>query len=639
MSEEYKSKLASQRRLVVDFIKACVLESRTNEKKPRRDQNILNWNYFHGTIDWSHKRDEDPKIHLHKIGVAAERMRAKFKGALMKYDNWLDVEREYFPENPILPNFVAKNILFKQLKYAKAETVISDAILRGVMESRIALKIGGKYVTKPRFVKKDGKLVKEEKSVWQLELVPLSFEGLHLDSENDEDKLYQIEECRVDYNRIYALASEEQTPDKPYDLKACESLSAMKYMDADEAEDAAKGNVMDINRLKNRRQILIWNFYGTILDDNGKIMEWETEDGKKMPLENIFCCVANEDVILMDPMRNTRWSAKAPFVFADPIRSPNQGRKALLDAGTLVNQAEDELFSLMLAGAMKSVHNVTWYREDMIADKRAISGGIRDGDQIAIDSSGPANAEPMGVMTTGKVPQEAFAMQGTLDRVFAENVISNQIDLSGNLPGKQVRSTELVQASAAIGDVFDSMSGDVEKDLIVPLAEECLYEIIQHIDDMDEAEVRSCFEDRQDLADAFFQLPARERFEQISGTMRFVGKGLHGLIANQAKAQALINLASTIQSNPMTAAAVESTISTAKLIREIAKGMGLDVEQLAPSEEEKAMIQQKQMIQEQALAQMNAQGASGAGGTAQAAANPSQGSMPSPEQPGPGGGL
>ncbi len=75
---EYDSVLAVQRKRVVDFVRSCAEESRMNEKVPRRPQNKLNWDYFHGNIDWSHKAEEDPKIHLHKIGIAAERIRSKF---------------------------------------------------------------------------------------------------------------------------------------------------------------------------------------------------------------------------------------------------------------------------------------------------------------------------------------------------------------------------------------------------------------------------------------------------------------------------------------------------------------------------------------------------------------------------------
>lgn len=630
---EYESILAHQRKQVVDFVKACANESRLNEKIPRRPQNKLNWDYFHGNIDWSHKREEDPKIHLHKIGIAAERIRAKFKSALMKYDQWLLVERDYYPKNPVLPDFVAKNLLTCQLRAADAKTKISDAILRGAVESRMVVKVGGKYITKPRFVKHGDDTIREEKQVWQLDLQVIPFEGYHTDTENADSPIYDIEECRVDKHVLLRLAAEEPSADKPFLLDAVVKLDAFPEGEAEQAERAAKGNYQSTQMLKQRKQVLIHNFYGSILTDTGEVMEWQSRDGSKAALENIFCVVANEDVVLVDPQTNKRSSARSPYIATDLLRSPDNGRKAILDAGTLINQAEDELLSLITAGAIKAAHNVTWYRKSAFANKKQASGGIKDGDQIAVDDSLPHGAEPLGVVQTGKVPQEAFELYQNLDRVFAENVISNSIDLSGNLPGKQVRSTELVQASGAIGDVFSSMASDIGDEFIEPLAEECLYEIVQNLDDMDEDEIRSAFEDRSDLAEQFLKMSPKQRFEQVAGTLRFRGKDFSSIISNQAKAQSMINLLSTLNANPQTQQLVETDLSVSKIVREIVKGLGLDVEELAPSPEEKQMIQQKQLIREQALAQAQLEGQNPQEGSA----NPSQGTPPDPTQPATGG--
>lgn len=631
MSDETKSyseAIHSQRQRVVDFIKACVHESRTVEKEERRPQNKLNWEYFHGNVDWSHKDKDDPRVHLHKIGVAAERLRAKIKGALMKYDQWLTVERKYQTANSLLPDFAAKNLVIKQLDKAKAKSRISDAILRGSLESRIALKISSKDVVQPRFVSDGSKLIRDEKTVWQLDLPVMGFEQLHIDVDNQEDPLYIIEECEVDKYRVLALASDDQSVDKPYSKSMVDSLGrAPDRTDAKDVENTAKGNEDQLPRIKYRNSVIIHNFFGTILDESGAIMTWITEDGKEVELKNIMCVVGNEDKLLIDPTRNTRSSAKAPYVYSDILRSPNNGRKAILDAGTLVNQAVDELFSLMLAGAVKSVHNVTWYRKDWIEDQRDVSGGIRDGASIGINDAAPAGADPIGTCTTGKVPAEAFSMQATLERVFAENVLSSQTDMGQSNTADKL-ATELVQMNSAISDIFDSIGGDIEEGFISDLGEEVLYEVIQNLDSMDPDEVRGCFGDKAELAEQFLELSPKERFEQIRGVFKFTGKGLRGLIANQAKAQGLVNFLNTLTGNPITAQAIETDISVVKLVQMIAKGFGLDAEELKPSAEEQEMIRQKQLIREQALAMSEVMGRDT---TAQSA-----GGSPSASQPGSG---
>jgi len=634
MPTEYEQRLGDQRRKVVDFIKQCAQEARVNEKFPRREQNKKNWDYFHGTIDWSHKRDEDPRIHLHKVGVAAERTRSKFKQQLLKFDNWGTVEREYYNPEAKLPDYAARNILVKHLEKADAKTVISDAILCATLESRLTIKIGGKYVVKPRYTTKNGARVKEEKKIWELDLKVLPFEQYLVDTMETDCPLYEIEEFRTDKYRVLDLASEDQSADKPFRLDAVKELGVFAERDQEEAQKHAAGNLLKTDQIKYRKPVLIQNFFGTILADDGSVMEWENEDGTKQALRNIFCVCANEDALLIDPRNNLRWSARAPFASTDLMRSPGNGRKAIMDAGTDLNQAMDELFSLMLTGAIKAVHNITWYRDDWISDKKALSGGIRDGSQIPIDGSAPANGIPIGVIKTGEVPQDAFLMYQTADRAFAENVLSNQIDLSGGLPGKQVRATELVQASGAISDMFDSMASDVEDVAIEVLLEEAFMECMQHLDEMDPDEVRGCFLGRPDLADAFLALPPKERFNEVNGQFKFKGKGLHGLIANAAKSQAMINLLNTITANPITFQAVESQVSAAKIIRMISKGLGIDVEEIAPDAQERQMIEQKQMVREQALAQAELMGQQP--GQQGQPGNASQGSQPQPNQPGNG---
>lgn len=147
---DYSNKLYEQRQKLVQFLKECHQESEQNEKEPRRDQNTKNWRYFHGNIDWSHKLPEDPKIHLHKTGIAAERTRAKLKQNLMNYDKWLAVEREYEIPDAILTEYAAKNLIVTQFEKCDAKSAIADSALRGMLECRMALGIFGKYVTKPR---------------------------------------------------------------------------------------------------------------------------------------------------------------------------------------------------------------------------------------------------------------------------------------------------------------------------------------------------------------------------------------------------------------------------------------------------------------------------------------------------------
>lgn len=628
-SKEYESKLASQRAYLVDYIKRCAQECVAIEKENRRAKNNMNWSYFHGEVDWSHKRPEerDLCVHLHKAGIAAERQRAKLKKNLVNYDKWLTVEREYENPEALLTASASRSILMKQFTKCDAKSSLSDSFLNGILESRMTIKVGGKYVTKPRYVSKAGKLVKEEKKIWQLQLTPLLFEQFLPDVINAPDeRLYVIEECLVDRYKVLAMSSENGSdPDKPFIESEVKELGKTPIRESDEALKKAENQPFKTEQaIKERNQVLLQNFFGTVLNDDGSIFEWENEDGKKMPLENIVCVVGNENCVLVDPKRNTRASARPPFVDCMLLRSPRNGAKAIMDAGVTVNKAEDELFSLMLIGSIKEAQNITWYNENVIADKDKLSGGLKDGDSIPVQGP-PGMAAPMGVIKTGQVPQDAFMMQNTLDRVFAENVLSNQPDL-GQISASKKLATEMVQAGSSIDDVDESITSDIEEVFIERLAEECLLECIQHIDEMDKEEVLSCWGDDRGRGEAFLALSPAEQIAQCLGAFNFRGKGLKGLIANVGKAQALINLVSTITANPITFQAVESQVSAAKIIQQIAKNMGVDIEEISLDPQERALIEQKQLISHQMNAA--AQVMQGGGPAQQNPGNASQGSMP-----------
>ena len=146
-------------------------------------------------------------------------------------------------------------------------------------------------------------------------------------------------------------------------------------------------------------------------------------------------------------------------------------------------------------------------------------------------------------------------------------------------------------------------------------------------------EILAAFDGDQQKLEEFKALTPQERFAEAANSFRFVAKGLRGQVASAQKAQALINFLSTIMANPVIWDAIQSQISAAKLVKTIAKGLGLDEADFSASPEERKMIEERQKIREQALAQAELQGQGGSkpgqGGS------PSQQMAPQGSQPGP----
>jgi hypothetical protein len=361
------------------------------------------------------------------------------------------------------------------------------------------------------------------------------------------------------------------------------------------------------------------------------------KDGTKVPLERVFFTVANDAVVIRVPIRIPRWSGKAPLVSTTLLRSPGDGQRALLDAGTDLNNFLDELFSLMLTGAFKAVHNITWFRSDYLANRKQLSNGVPDGEALEVENM-PPGADPMGTVETGKIPAEVFSMYQVGERAFAENVWSNMLDLSGQLSGMQSRTpaTAIMEAKTAIGDIFESLAVDIDEKFMQPSLEECFYEIMQHSSEIPEEVVRNAFgPNGQDAAEQWLQMTPQERFADAFGTFRFVVKGLAGVMANAAKAQSLINYLNTLTANPVMMQVIETQISVPKMAIHIAKLMGLDEDEFAPDAQERALIEDKQRIREQAMSQAAAAGRGGP--QAMQPGTPSSRSQPQSNQPGPGG--
>jgi hypothetical protein len=638
---KYEEKLMNQRKEALDFITEQMDHAERVEKDQRRDQNEKNWLFFHGNRKNSKKRikGKKPRVkaHLHKVGVAGERHRAKFKSNLMRFDKWMSVELEEGFEEKTITSLFAKRITVSHLERAKGKVKLSDSILLGEFEGRSVLRPGWRKKTVPRYVAKGTKLKKVESQKGQLDIQTRNFEEYYEDVDAvGEDKIWKAEKLLVDKFRVMDMAAEEPTADKPYIEEAAKALCHYVDPRVESADAAREGNEAPKETPKNRPMVCIVNFFGTILDKDGMVMKWENSDGTEVELRNVLVTIGlgSEPQLLRDPIAIPRWSGTAPLISADLLRSPGRGLKAIMDAGVDLNELQDALFELMITGALKSVHGVNVAHEEWITNKEVLDGGVKPNTTIFVSGEAPPGTKPFEMVETGKVPPDAVNMFHILAQAGAEALMTNQLDASGQMPGKQQLATELVQASQAIGDLFDSLAQDIEEELIEPFLYECFLEIMQNSNDLEDEEILAAFDGDQQRFEAFKAMTPQERFAEAANGFRFVAKGLRGQIASAQKAQSLINFLSTVMANPVLWTAIESQVSAAKLVKTIAKGLGLDEADFTTSPRERDLIEQKQKIREQAMAEAEAQGQQtaqpGRGGSA-SQQQAKQGSQPGPQ--------
>ena len=606
----YAERLVFQQKKVLSCITDYLEEARKNEKEPRREQNTKNWKMYHGKIDWRESRENEGVdwIHLHKLSLAAEQHKAKFKQGLMNFDKWLQVDLVPGHEPEVITDSFAKNLMRSQLEKADVKTVVSDALLVGLMESRACLRVSGMEKPKPRFIADGNKLSKTKNKEWQLDLQVRLFEEYLKDPENLG--LYEIEELLIDRKDVIKLVNKDgkPSPKKPYNLDAFERLTPFtEEREQEDAKKQAEGNTRKMKRTKRRKSILIHNFWGIILDDDGDIFQWEKEDGKFIPLENVLITLGNEKEILRDPISNPRWSGTSGFIETDLVRSPINGKKAIMDAGVELNESADNLFTMLLEGAYKSAHNVTAVRGQYVVNKEVLSGGVKAGDSLEIDESAPANVKVLESISVGEVPQDGLQMLGVIERAFEEGLFLNQINLGGGIPKGQPSATSVVAAQQAISGVFESIAADIEDKFIEKLAIESWHEILQNSSKISDEEIRAAFQDRE-RADRFLAMSPAERFADGAQSFKFRGKGIQSIAANAGQAQQLINFMSLMVANPQTAEAVKEGVSPAKLFQAIAKRLNIDLEEIAPDQGEIDQMRKIDQIRQQALIDNELQG-------------------------------
>lgn len=624
--------MEAQRSKLANILREYYGEATENARE-WQDKAAKSWDMIHGRIDWSYKRADQSKVHMNRVGLAQEQIKAQIKQGLINFDQWLIVDDEVGFQSDLMSCFEAKRMVQRGIDRTSPRSKISENIGIACVENVLATKL------QPCIKERrgpGGKIVKE-----------LFIDHIILDlrsflSDALRDGLYQIHEIEMDKHRLLALSSDSPTRDKPYRLSAVKSLSSAGWTENDESE-SDKGNDVSPSKMARRSSVVVQEFWcAAVLDDNGEILKWKKADGKELELKNVVITLANNEVVIRDPEPFPTWDGESLFIQTTLLKANhNVYGRSLLAPGVDMNRAEDELINAAIDAGLKEAYNINVLKLHGMADKGQASGGIKYGTTLWQNNNLQPGEKLLETVSTGVVPPGLLSVLGIIKSAGAENLRLNEIALSGNLPGKQVRSTEIVQAQATIQGLFESICADLEDDYINKYARKVFLLMLQHSDLLTDDDLTYIFFGREDRVEAFKALSPRQRFDELSNSFRFRGKGLRGIAHNARQAQMLQNIFSMIAANPIILEVFERRgFDPVLLFEDILKGMQLDMENyLSPDAAVYANI--RQMIREDAnanAAAMEAAVGSGRAGEANAANMPN-GSMtapPSAMQPGAG---
>jgi len=519
----------------------------------------------------------------------------------------------------------ARQLLKAYLEKAEIKLKLSDALKYALHEGIVTAKVGGEFVSAPRYILKKGKtglddklFVKEEKE-WRLKITLVPFEAYFPDPNAgpDGEKLYEIHRMETD---LYRILDKEDIYDKETVL---ELIGSSEETDED-AQDTRAGYSKEPSGFRKRQ--VIDEFWGTILDDDGTVAEWE---GKE--LRNVVCAVLNGRAVIRMPEANPRWANCSPFISAPLLRTPDEAfSKAVMDMASELNITLVELFNLIVDGALMSVWGIRQLREHWLADTSAIDGNIPPGTVLKVSARAPLGAKVYETVSTGTVPPEALRIFEFIKSLYQEATLGNDIR-TGNLPAKQVKATEIVQATQALAGIFDGLAGDFEDHFVEKLLDQCWYEILQNVDKFPADDLERIL--GAEKAQRINSMSAKERFKLAARGFKFRGKGMSMALKRIRDFQRLMQFLSVLGTRPELMDEFNTEYDFKRLMEELLYSLEIDAHKLRRSDEEIARRKQLKELNDMILAE--AQGAV-AGGGLQGNAQEGGASSPLPQLPGQG---
>lgn len=560
-----------------------VTDSYMNEaREARRDRiarNRLNWDVYYGKLDWSHKQAGQSTEHLPKLAGAAEQMVAFVKRALTGFGDWFSVDTPLnYPfsaeqARALMQRFLGRVVVARG-QFAPIHTIIANAVKQGLMESLVILKVHGglegervyRFEPGDPMMGQPPRLEAETNSLWRLRVDIIPTEDFYPDPTGRG--LYRIHEVERDYMDVYAMAE-----DGVYDMEVCKQLEQdMSKQNERDSRLARQRNQNETTNPRNRRRVVVRECWGTILGADG------------LPkYKDVVWTIANGKWLIRKPEPYPFWHGQDPFVVAPIINNPHTvWSKALYDDAASLNIALDELYNLILDAGIAGVWGVRQVRPDWLEDPRSITGGIPQNATLVLNDQAPADGKAVETVTTSQLPGEAIAVMNLTAREHDGAALTNDIRL-GNFPARQVKATEVMEASSNSSVMLDSFSVDLERMVIVPMLQKAWAVILQFADDLPSEEVAEALG-----LEATFTLSRMHPAERYSKLIRAEFKvfGLSGTLARTRDFQKFMALLQAVPANPVLLEAFVRTVSGEKILKSLYQMLNINPSDLELTPEE-----------------------------------------------------
>jgi hypothetical protein len=583
----------------------AVNEYRTQAEEARAGRMIANRrnrDMYLGRQDFSSKIEGQSRNVLPKVSTAVEQMCAFVKKGLVTFGDWFSVTVDNQLEEIITGEDIAKilqaflnNLWSGNDSKTSFPLIISDGVKNGLLESLIILKVHGGLKKCRRYkVQKqvqtdetgaasygEPDVQMEEYDEWRLRIDLVRPEDYYPDPTGAN--LYEIHRVERDLHEVMEMAE-----NGIYDKDAVKMLvdTDFKRPEDEIRNDRAKAQEQTTTP-SFRKRVVLDEFWGTLLKEDGTVAH-----------RNVVVVIANGKYLIRPPEPNPFWHQESPFVVAPLVRVPwSTWHKAMYDEATDLNIAINEMFNLMLDGGLAAVWGVKQLRIEDLEDPSQVSGGVKQGATLAVKNTIPPGVKVLETVTEGNVPQDAMAIFEFLNREFNGASLTNEIKL-GNLPTKQVRSTEVIEASQSQATTLDGMISDVEDAVISRALHKAWLTLLQEADGIPQDVLMGLVDKK--TATIITQATPQERFGLFAGMCSFKVDGISATMARAKDFQKIMALLQAISANPLLLQAFMIKFSPDRTLTHMLHMLNINPATIQKTPEEMAQ-QQAEMARTQAV--------------------------------------
>ena len=182
---------------------------------------------------------------------------------------------------------------------------------------------------------------------------------------------------------------------------------------------------------------------------------------------------------------------------------------------------------------------------------------------------------------TTTIPPEALPVYNLLVQEFTSAVMTNDLRM-GVQPQRQVKATEIIEASNASTAMFQAIAKHIEADFIKPLLEKAWLTCAQHIHEMDRDELDVLLGEKR--TDEILQMGPEELFAETAGSIKFEVFGISETLSKQREFTKLQAMLQTVAASPILMEEFTKKYDFGKLLTEIVKSLDIPIYRLQHDE-------------------------------------------------------